>query len=264
MALRQGLAGASLAALVWAAAPVCALDLAEIKSRGTLRVVAAADEAAETFSFTPGPNPGFDRELVEGFAKLHGLRLEPVKAKAYSDRIPMLTRGEGDLIIAIFDTEDRRKLVDFTVEVMPTHNVAVTLGSRAPVRSVAELATLRVGAIRGAKPADETLEAGVPASALRLFSTQEEMTTALRAGTVDAVVLPISEVVVISRAAKGLVAGATVGPRGKIAWAVRKQDPGLKAALDDYLGNVRRSPSWSRFIVKYFGDQALQVLGKDR
>ena len=88
------------------------------------------------------------------------------------------------------------------------------------------------------------------------------MTAALRAGAIDAVVLPISEVVVISRDAKGLVAGVTVGPRGKIAWAVRKQDPGLRAALDDYLGNVRRSPSWSRFIVKYFGDQALQVLGE--
>ena len=253
----------AVAALALVACSAPAADLAEIKSRGALRVIAAADEAPETFSFTGGPNPGFDRELVEGFAKLHGLRLEPVKAKAYTDRIPLLGRGEGDVVVAIFDTEDRRKLVDFTVEVMPTHNVAVTLDSRPAVRSVTELAALRVGAIRGTKPADETVEAGVPASALRLFSTQEEMTTALRAGSVDAVVLPISELVVISRDAKSLVAGVTVGPRGKIAWAVRKQDASLRAALDDYLGNVRRSPSWSRLIVKYFGDQALQVLGKD-
>ena len=45
---------------------------------------------------------------------------------------------------------------------------------------------------------------------------------------------------------------------------MRKQDPALRAALDDYLGNVRRGPSWSRLIVKYFGDQALQVLGKGK
>lgn len=258
-----GPCGSILCGLLLGASLASPADLAEIKSRGTLRVIAAADEAPETFSFTAGPNPGFDRELVEGFAKLHGLRVEPVKAKAYADRIPLLGRGEGDLIVAIFDTEDRRKLVDFTLEVMPTHNVAVTLSSRPAVGSVAELAALRVGAIRGTKPADETIEAGVPASALRLFATQEEMTIALRAGTVDAVVLPISELVVISRDAKTLVAGITVGPRGKIAWAVRKQDPALRAALDDYLGNVRRSPSWSRLIVKYFGDQALQVLGKE-
>lgn len=128
-----------MAALVIAARPASALDLGEIKPRGTLRVIAAADEAAETFSFTSGPNPGFDRELVEGFAKLHGLRVEPVKAKSYGDR-----------------------------------------------------------------------------------------------------------------------------SRGKIAWAVRKSDADLRAALDEYLGNVRRGPSWSRLIVKYFGDQALQVLGKGK
>ena len=31
-----------------------------------------------------------------------------------------------------------------------------------------------------------------------------------------------------------------------------------------YLGNVRRGPSWSRLLVQYFGDQALQVLGRGR
>ena len=67
-----------------------------------------------------------------------------------------------------------------------------------------------------------------------------------------------------SRAISGLTAGVTVGLRGKVAWAVRKQDTALRAALDEYLGNVRRGPSWSRLLVQYFGDQALQVLGRGR
>jgi ABC-type amino acid transport substrate-binding protein len=239
-----------------------ARDLVEIKAKGTLRVIAAADEAPETFAFAAGPSPGFDRELVEGFAKVHELRVEPVKARSYGDRIPMLSRGDGDVIVAIFDTEDRRKLVDFTVEVMPTHNVAVTMGSRPPVQTIAELGALRVGAIRGAKPADEAVDAGVPAAALQLFATQDEMTQALRKGSLDAVILPISELAMASRQTKGLVAGATVGPPGRVAWAVRKQDPALRIALSDYLANVRRGPTWSRLVVKYFGDQALRVLGK--
>jgi ABC-type amino acid transport substrate-binding protein len=239
-----------------------ARDLAEIKAKGVLRVIAAADEAAETFSFTGGARPGFDRELVQGFAKLHGLRLEPVKARSYADRIPALLRGDGDLIVAIFDTEDRRQQVDFTVEVMPTHNVAVTAGGRPGVKAVSELAALKVGAIRGAKPAEEAVEAGVPASALQLFDTQEAMTQALRRGAIDAMIVPISELVVVSRDTKDLVPGVTVGPRGKIAWALRKEDSALRSSLDDYLTNVRRGPSWSRLIVQYFGDQALQVLGR--
>jgi ABC-type amino acid transport substrate-binding protein len=122
-----------------AAEPGWTADLAEIKARGVLRVIAAADEAAETFSFAGGAQPGFDRELVEGFAKLHGLRLEPVKAPSYAERIPVLLSGEGDLIVAIFDTEDRRQQVDFTVEVMPTHNVAVTVAGRPAIGAVADL-----------------------------------------------------------------------------------------------------------------------------
>ena len=58
--------------------------------------------------------------------------------------------------------------------------------------------------------------------------------------------------------------GFPYAPRGKVAWAVRKQDTALRAALDEYLGNVRRGPSWSRLLVQYFGDQALQVLGRGR
>src|SRR6185436_5149008 len=244
------------------AASAFAADLPQIKSRGVLRVIAAADDAPETFSFAGGARPGFERELADGFAKLHGLQLEPVKVKLYSDRIPALVGGDGDLIVAIFDTEDRRKQVDFTVEVMPTHNVAVTLSSRPAVKTLAELKALKVGAIRGAKPAEEAAAAGV--AALTLFDTQDEMKQALKRGSIDAMVLPISELVVVSRDSTGLVAGVTVGPRGKVAWAVRKQDVALRAALDEYLGNVRRGPSWSRLLVQYFGDQALQVLGRDR
>lgn len=79
-----------------------------------------------------------------------------------------------------------------------------------------------------------------------------------------AAVLPISELALASKRVTGLEAGMTVGPPGTVAWAVRKQDTALRGALDDYLANVRRNPSWSRLVVQYFGDQALAVLGRAR
>jgi hypothetical protein len=45
---------------------------------------------------------------------------------------------------------------------------------------------------------------------------------------------------------------------------VRKEDRALLAALDEYISNVRRSPTWSRLVVKYFGDAAVEVLRKAR
>ncbi len=45
---------------------------------------------------------------------------------------------------------------------------------------------------------------------------------------------------------------------------MRKEDGDLKRALDAYLTDLRRSAGWSRLVVKYFGDEALQVLGRER
>jgi ABC-type amino acid transport substrate-binding protein len=241
-----------------------AADLDAIKQRGTLRVIVAADEAPETFALRAGGEPGFERELVDGFARLQGVSVEVVVAKGYAERIPMLQRGQGDLIVAIFDTPDRRALVDFTLEVMPTHNVAVTLAPRAPVTSVDELKGLRVGVVKGTKPADTALEVGVPRTALQEVATRDDLVAALVRQQMDAAILPVSELVLASRRAPKLQAGARVGASGTVAWAVRRSDRDLRDALDLYLGNVRRSPSWNRLIVKYFGDQALSVLGRAR
>ena len=38
----------------------------------------------------------------------------------------------------------------------------------------------------------------------------------------------------------------------------------LQLSLDEHIANVRRGPTWSRLIVKYFGDQTLTVLGRAR
>ncbi|HET8645441.1 MAG TPA: transporter substrate-binding domain-containing protein [Vicinamibacteria bacterium] len=237
-------------------------DLTQIVGRGELRVIVAADEAPETFAIGPAAQPGFERELLEGFARLRKLKLVAVTAPGYAERIPMLQRGEGDVVAAIFDTPDRRQLVDFTAEVMPTHNVVVTLEPRPPVRTLDELKDARVGVIRGAKPAEEAVEAGLPPSALERFERREDLLAALKQGQVAAAILPVSEMAVSGHRFGRLRAGTTVGPRGKVAWAVRKGDADLQAALSEYLEHARRGPTWSRLVVKYFGDQALVVLGR--
>ena len=142
-------------------------DLPELKARGVLRVIAQKDEAPELFNLREG-EPGFEREVIDGFAKLHGLTIEPVVMPTAADRIPALNASRGDLIIGI-----------------------VAMKSR-----------------------------------------------------------------------PGLEAGLLLGAPGRSAFAIRKSDAQLLAALDEYLGNFRKSPSWNRLLVKYFGDQALAVLGR--
>src|SRR3990172_7224690 len=82
-----------------AAAPLAAAaDLAEIKARGSLRVLAGADEDPVWFSIRQGESPGFEREVLEGFARLHKLRFEAVPVVRWEEAIPMLLRREDDLL----------------------------------------------------------------------------------------------------------------------------------------------------------------------
>jgi ABC-type amino acid transport substrate-binding protein len=251
---------AAVVAVLDAIAP--ASDLPQIRSRGVLRAIVAADEGRETFDPAGGKQPGFERELLETFVRLQGLRLEAVTARAYSDRIPMLLAGQGDLIVAIFDTPERRQQVAFTAEVMPTYNVAVTLAPRAPIRTIEELRQAKVGVVRGTATAEDAAELG-PAS-LRRYEASEPMLAALRAGEVTALVLPVSELALAMKKVPNLQAGVPIGESGSVAWAVRKEDEALRAALDQHLANVRRSASWNLLLVKYFGERAPLVLGRRR
>jgi ABC-type amino acid transport substrate-binding protein len=96
------------------------------------------------------------------------------------------------------------------------------------------------------------------------YEKMEDLLRALKEGEVGAAVLPISELALAAKRVNGLEAGMKVGAPGTVAWAVRKEDTALRTALDDYLTNVRRSETWSRLVVQYFGDQALAVLGRAR
>jgi ABC-type amino acid transport substrate-binding protein len=245
------------AALLLGASPLDA-DLAELKARGTLRVIVAAEEAVETFDPT-GSAGGFERELVDGFARLEGLKVEVLAAKSYPERIPLLLAGKGDLIVAIFDTPERRQQVAFTTEVMPTYNVAVTLRPRPAPKDLDELRKLKVGVLKGTAPVEDAVAAGI--TSLQKFESSQAMLQALQRGEVAALVMPVSELALSTKTQPALQPGVQVGASGQVAWAVRREDAALRAALDRHLANVHRSAAWNRLLVKYFGEQAPLVLG---
>jgi ABC-type amino acid transport substrate-binding protein len=242
--------------------PVSAADLADVKARGTLRVIVSADEAPETFDPKRGARPGFERELLETFARVQGITLDVLPAKSLADRIPMLLAGKGDLIVAIFDTPERRQQIAFSAEIMPTYNVAVTLAPKPAPKTLGELRREKVGVVRGAAPGDDAAAAGV--QSIQRFESLKDMLPPLGRGEIGALVIPISEFALAAKHEPKLTAGVTVGATGSISWGVRKEDTGLRAALDTHLANVRKSASWNLLLVKYFGEQAPLVLGRRR
>jgi ABC-type amino acid transport substrate-binding protein len=262
--MRHATAVLALLVALAAGALSSAAELDEVRRRGELRVLAMVDDPKDEF-FTDRPGVGFDRELLEAFASLQKVKLVVVPAPAWDRLVPMLLENRADVLAGrVTATEARRKQVSFTAEVFPTRAVVVTRKPHRAVASVEELRREKVGTVKGTSLAIAVAAAGVPPGSVDDSIPSGGLPAALKAGQVTAVVLGIENAITERRKDPALQVGAFLGPPGALAWAVRKEDRALLAALDAYVTSVRRTPTWSRLVVKYFGDEAPEILKRAR
>jgi ABC-type amino acid transport substrate-binding protein len=130
------------------------------------------------------------------------------------------------------------------------------------VETLEQLRRERVGTVRGTTWTSAAGEAGIPEGSLKAFPDLGALWAALCSGRVGAAVTSVSDATLALRHEPRLQPGLLLGQPQSASWGVRKADPELRKALDDYLGNARRGPTWSRLVVKYFGDDALTILGR--
>jgi membrane-bound lytic murein transglycosylase F len=252
-----------LAALA-AASPSPAADLQEVKAHGELRVLAVVDDPKDEF-FTDRAGVGLDRELLESFATFQKVKLVVVPVAGWDKLVPMLQEGSGDVVAGRFTvTEARRRVVAFTAEVFPTRAVVVTRKPHSVVGSVEELRKEKVGTVKGTSLAAAVTAAEVPPASVNDQIASGGLPAALKSGQVTAIVLGIENAITERRKDPELQVGAFLGPPGAIAWACRKGDATLLAALDDYIAGTRRTPTWGRLVVKYFGEEAPEILKRAR
>ncbi len=227
-----------------------------------LRILVTADEMPEMFSFASSGPPGLERELVEGFCRVNGLSLEVVPVRDFDEIIPMLLRGEGDLVTGIVDTKARRQKVAFTDEVFPVRHLVVTRRPRPAVTRVEDLRALRVGVIPGTSWGQATVEAGVAKGNRVSFRDTDALLAGLRAGQADAVVMALLDFALASKRDPRLEAGTFLGSSLSAAWAVRPADATLLAALDGYLkamGQARHA-----LMFRYLSEEALSLIALAR
>ena len=250
--------------LVFAAAGAAAQDLPELKKRGTLRVIVDSSNLTERFNTGPG-EPGLERELLQGFATLQGMKLEVVTVDNIEARLQALNAGRGDVVAGTVVTESRRKLVAFTSEVLPSRHVVVTRKPQPPVETLEALRSARVAVTKGSSWAETALAAGVPAANLDdSYKQPEDVFAALKSKRATAAVMTVVWAILERKRDPELQPGLFIGEPSSVGFGVRKASPLLLQALDEYVANMRKSASWSRLVVKYFGEHALEILKKSR
>lgn len=257
--------GAALLTLAPVAARRASADWPEISRRGVLRVIYWTGVPAYSFTDAAGGHaPGLDREVLEGFAKYKRLRLQAVPVERWGDVVPALLRGNGDVVGGLGVTGARRRQIAFTREVLPAPAVVVTRAPRPAVASLEELRGLRVGTVKGTSWAEAVARAGVPSAQVDdgLALSVESCAEALRSGRVAAVIMSAQWALVAARRDPELRIGVAAGTAMSMAYGLRTEDEQLRAELDAYLDELRRSPTWSRLLIDYFGASAPSVLGR--
>jgi polar amino acid transport system substrate-binding protein len=171
------LAALALAAtlLLPAAAKSDALD--QIRARGVLVVGTKADYQPFGFRDPSGAIVGFEPDLAVDVATALGVKLE-LAPVVTSNRIPLLTEGKIDLIIATMnDTPERHKLVDFVSPSYYASGVNVLAPKSLRLHVWQQLRGKPICMIDGAFYVDEIKQRYEPE--LRTFKNTNEMYDAL-------------------------------------------------------------------------------------
>jgi ABC-type amino acid transport substrate-binding protein len=257
--------GSAVALVLLLSAHAQARDLPAIKAAGRLRVLAVVEEKEPQFlSLRPGSVPGFDREILEGFAHRHDVAIDFVAVPSWEVLLPSLQSGKGDMVAGrVTDTPARRRLADFTAEVFPTRVVVVTRRPRPAVAAAAELQALKLGTIPGTSMMEALGALGLPAQRI-VPVTAGALSHTLREGRAEAVVWAVEGAILAQRKDPELELGAFLGPPLSLAYGVGKNQPQLLAALNDHIQLVKQTGTWNRLVVKYFGAAAPDILAKAR
>ena len=268
-------------------APPIARDLPEIVAAKELRVLFTFNSTG--YFVYRGATMGYEFELLDRFAKEHGLRLTPVVVRDSRTLFEQLNKGDGDVVAAQLTPGTNETRVAFTSGLYETAPVVVQRNDSAPVtpskqvnaalarerRETADPQSVIVRARLVATPAEL---AGRPVHLPqtspyrgRLLELNHELSQDIEVVEVDAtsdrLIQQLSEgdiaYTVAAENVAALKAGEytnlvikpAIGPPQQVAWAVRTNAPALRAKLDEWLAAKRKSGLLAVLYRKYFKDR---------
>lgn len=238
--------------------PAGATSLAEVKARGKLVMLAFPDmeSAFIRVDVDRGLNhfTGIDYDVLSGFARSLGVPLEvhPVKP-AFSDLVPALLRGEGDVVGSSFSiTAERRTKVDFTEPYFGVRMVVV-VPKESPIRSVADLAGKMGSAVRGSSLEEKIKTLGDVK--LHYVDFMRWNYDALMAKEADFTVLEEPFVWSLLGSYPDLKVAFALPGKDAYGFAVAPKSD-LHSALDAYLAEIKGNGKLDAIVRKYLGDKA--------
>lgn len=225
-----------------------------IRKTGVLRV-AAFDGNPPFGSLNPRTQrlEGLDIDYAEAFARRLGARLELVPTNP-ANRIPLLTAGKADLVLANFTiTDERRQQVDFSIPYFASGQQFIA--RKGVLKSADQLDSLRIGVDKGT--VNEThLRALYPGARIIAYDDTPFAFTALRNGAVQAISQDGPKLLGVLAQAPD-AGDYEIAPfaisTDLIGVGLPKGQPRLKAFVDDALRELEASGEAARIHDRWFG-----------
>lgn len=219
------------------------------RAQDVLRV--ATDATFPPFEYTEGgKRVGFDVELIEAIAKVLNRQVEWTDID-FKGLIPGLVSKRFDVAAsAIYITDERKKVVDFTDPYYPGGLVIMTAKGDKSVQGPADLKGKKVAVQVGTKSVNY-LKENFPGVELVEVEKNQEMFQLVEIGRADAVVTgkPAAKLYARNRGTlQVLEKQLTVEEYG---YAIRKDEPELIKQFNDALKKLKADGTYQQLVNKY-------------
>ena len=252
--------------------PPIEYDLKDIVESGVLRVITTYSPTG--YFLYKGETMGFEYELCKRLAEHLGTSLEIVLAKDVDSVIPMLNRGEGDIIALGYTiTSDRKEEVSFTDPYFNTHQALI---QRKPdnwrkltadniknnlatdiIDLIGDTVSVRLKSSYYARLKELSNELGdtVYIKVLPGHYSDEEIIQMVSEGTIKYSIIDHNKASIHSSYFPNIDIETPVSLTQRIGWAVRKSSPELLAIINKGLATIKRKPDYNVIYDKYFDNK---------
>ncbi len=249
-------AAASVAAFAVSAAPLKADRglLAQVKTRGTLRVALEGTYPPFDYQDSSGNLVGFEVDLADAITKRLGVKPEFVPTK-WDGILAGLDSGRYDVIMnQVTITPERLKKYDFSQPYTISGIQIITRkGEDKTLSKPADLAGKAVGVGLGTNY-EQWLRANVPQAIVKTYDDDPTKYADLRAGRIDAVLNDRLVVgYMIAHSDGQIVAAGEPFAKQEQGIALRKGSTDLQDALNKTLDDLHKDGTFKTISLKWFG-----------
>ncbi len=248
------------------------MDLEEIKARDTLKAITIYSNTS--FFLYRGEPMGYDYELAQRFAQFLGVELEMIIAEDIDDVIPMLLRGEGDVIAYnLTVTKSRTQYIDFSYPLNFTQQVLV---QRKPdnwrdmklheiemelVRNPVKLLNIDISVRRNSayrerlENLEEELGGDIRVNYLPGNLSTDRIIQMVSEGDIEYTISDKNIADITASYYQNLDINTIVGIMQQVAWSTRKTSPELLSAVNSWLEMERTGSDFFVIYNKYYNNE---------